>query len=121
MNQRWTRHSGNQAHGSGIPVTTKVSAIASGLPVLESHLGYEWHEVAIPLIKNSTDEARLAAFSRYIVAVLRENETFIGADYLRKVATALLHKASDVAWPAFAEASVSEELIDRAIALAGET
>ena len=82
--------------------------LTPGLPILETHLGYEWHEVAMPMIISSTDEKWLAAFSRYVVTVLRENETSISTPYLRKVATALLQKAPDVAWPPLAEALIGD-------------
>ena len=84
--------------------TFRELVLTPGLPILQTHLGWEWHEVAKPLIANSTDDAWLAAFSRYVVSVLQENETFIGTEYLRTITVELLRKAPAVTWPAFADA-----------------
>lgn len=89
--------------------TFRQFALTPGLPILDTHLGWEWHEVVQSLIASSADEKWLGDLAHYIVSVLRENETFIGTDYLRKVAIQLLRKAPAVAWPAFADALAASE------------
>jgi hypothetical protein len=79
------------------------------LPVLESHFAWQWHEIASALIAETNDADWLARVARYILDVLRTEETYIGTDYLRKVAIALLQKAPAATWPVFAAALADHE------------
>jgi hypothetical protein len=78
--------------------------LTPGLPLLDAHFGWEWHEVAKKLIDASADADWFTRFAHFILGVLKSEETYIGTDYLRKATVAIFRKAPTVTWGPFADA-----------------
>lgn len=78
--------------------------LTDGLPLGDSHFGWEWHEVALKLISITEDTVWLKLLSQFICEALVKSKTWVGTDYLSAVVSKLFEKAPAETWSSFGQA-----------------
>ena len=76
--------------------------LKKGLPILDSHFGWEWQEAAKTLISITEDTAWLVKVTRYIKDSVIKGRSWINSPNLTTVVDALLNKIPVEAWAVFA-------------------
>jgi hypothetical protein len=77
--------------------------LQKGLPLLDGHFGWEWHEAAKKLIEITQDKQWLEELAKYIRDTLIEKTPWLHSDFLPAVTAELLKKAPLESWRVFSQ------------------
>jgi hypothetical protein len=97
--------------------TFRMFVLTPGLPIKETHLGWEWHETVIALLKAPSNEQFHRDLAGYLVNYLRTDNGFLDTSNIIDVAVQLFRHAPTVSWQVFASAlSEDDEMLRYSIA-----
>jgi len=93
---------GNPAKFDAFASTFRRLLLTPGLPIMDGHFSWEWHEAAKRLVATTNDTAWLKEITGYICTALGEHPRWFGNDYLRELSRQLVRKAPEAIWGIFA-------------------